>query len=241
MALLLLAVAEGHTKDFEIKDVRKLYKVAGILEIEFEGRPVNDVAKDVANKFVEDFTRQSGEINYAKRAPAKTLERWRKWKIVPRGVQREVVESMHRTHTGVDLDADSLLLQGLRTALADGWAGSMIATDVTDILYGTPKPLRARADFGVFEDDMVNVVVHGHEPNLAEKFVEVSTEPEIVNYAKSKGAKGINLTGMCCTANEILVRHGIATLGGFTNQELAIMTGMVDAMTVDVHSYAFCR
>ncbi len=234
MALLLLAVAEGHTKDFEIKDVRKLYKVAGILEIEFEGRPVNDVAKDVANKFVEDFTRQSGEINYAKRAPAKTLERWRKWKIVPRGVQREVVESMHRTHTGVDLDADSLLLQGLRTALADGWAGSMIATDVTDILYGTPKPLRARADFGVFEDDMVNVVVHGHEPNLAEKFVEVSTEPEIVNYAKSKGAKGINLTGMCCTANEILVRHGIATLGGFTNQELAIMTGMVDAMTVDV-------
>src|SRR5664280_2474285 len=101
-------------------------------------------------------------------------------------IRDRVIEAMHRTHTGVDLDADSLLLQGLRTALADGWAGSMIATDVTDILYGTPKPLRARADFGVFEDDMVNVVVHGHEPNLAEKFVEVSTEPEIVSYAKSK-------------------------------------------------------
>src|SRR5208283_1309571 len=105
---------------------------------------------------------------------------------------------------------------------------------ITDILYGIPTTQKAKASFGVFEKDMVNVVVHGHEPNLAEKFVEVSTEPEIVNYAKSKGAKGINLTGMCCTANEILVRHGISTLGGFTNQELAIMTGMVDAMTVDV-------
>jgi len=234
MAMLLLAVAEEHTKDFEIKDVRKLYKVAGILGIEFEGREIRDVAKDVAHKFIEDFTRQKGEVNYAKRAPKKTLERWRKWNIVPRGVQREVVEAMHRTNTGVDLDPDTLLLHGLRTALADGWAGSMLATDITDILYGTPYPVRAKAGFGVFENDMVNVVVHGHEPNLAEKFVEVVNEPEMVAYAKSKGAKGINLTGMCCTANEILVRHGINTMGGFTNQELAIMTGMVEAMTVDI-------
>lgn len=234
MCMLLLAVAEGHTKDFSIKDVRKLYKVAGILDIEFEGREVNDVAKDVAHKLIDDFTRQTGELNYAIRAPKKTLERWRKWGVVPRGVQREVIEAMHRTNTGVDLDADSLLLTGIRTALADGWAGSMIATDITDILYGTPKPLKAKSSFGVLEKDMVNMIVHGHEPNLAEKFVEVSTEPELVAYAKSKGAKGINLAGMCCTANEILVRHGIGTLGGFTNQELAIMTGMVDAMTVDV-------
>ncbi|MGD0281409.1 MAG: carbon monoxide dehydrogenase, partial [Dissulfurispiraceae bacterium] len=234
MAMLLLAVAEGHTKDFAIKDTRKLYKVAGILGIEFEGRAVNDVAKDVAHKYIEDFTRQSGEMNYVVRAPKKTADRWRKWGVVPRGFQREVIEAMHRTNTGVDLDPDSLLRTGIRTALADGWIGSMIATDVTDILYGTPQPLRARASFGVFEKDMVNMVVHGHEPNLAEKFVEVSTEPELIEYAKSKGAKGINLTGMCCTANEILVRHGIATMGGYTNQELAIMTGMVDAMTVDV-------
>ncbi len=234
MCMTLLAVAEGHTKDFQITDVRKLYKVAGILGIEFEGRAVNDVAKDVANKLIEDYTRQVGEVNYAKRAPKKTQERWKKWNILPRGVEREVVEAMHKTNTGVDLDPDDLCLTALRTSLADGWAGSMAATDITDILFGTPKPLRAEASFGVFEKDMVNVVVHGHEPNLAEKFVEVVSEPEIVAYAKSKGAKGVNLTGMCCTANEILVRHGIPTMGGFTNQELAIMTGMVDAMTVDV-------
>jgi len=235
MAYTLLDVANGKAPDFKITDVRKLYRVAGYLEIEFEGRTVNDVARDVATKVIEDFGRQmGGEINFAKRAPKKTLERWRKWGIVPRSIDREVVEAMHRTNIGVDHDADHLLTQGLRTALADGWGGCMISTDITDILFGTPKPIRAEASFGIFKEDEVNLVVHGHEPLMAEMMVDVVNEPEIVEYAKSKGAKGVNLGGMCCTANEVLMRHGIPTAGGFTNQELGIMTGLVDLMTVDV-------
>ncbi|MBI5025458.1 MAG: anaerobic carbon-monoxide dehydrogenase catalytic subunit [Nitrospirae bacterium] len=234
MAFTLLSVANGETKDFQIKDVRKLYRVAEILEVEFEGRPVNDVARDAALKFINDFGRQKGELNYVKRAPKKTQERWKKWGITPRDIDREVVEAMHRTSIGVDHDPDHLLTHGLRTALADGWGGCMIATDITDILFGTPRPIKAEASFGIFKEDEVNLVVHGHEPSLAEMIVDVVSEPEMIAYAKSKGAKGINLGGMCCTANEILMRHGIPTAGGFTNQELGIMTGLVDAMTVDV-------
>ena len=110
----------------------------------------------------------------------------------------------------------------------------MISTDITDILFGTPRPVKAEASFGIFKEDEVNLVVHGHEPSLAEMIVDVISEPEIVEYAKSKGAKGINMGGMCCTANEVLMRHGIPTAGGFTNQELGIMTGLVDAISVDV-------
>lgn len=235
MAFTLLAVANGETKDFQIKDVRKLYRVAEILGVEFgNGKEVNDVAREVALKFIEDFTRQRGAIYYLKRAPKKTQERWKKWGVAPRGIDREVVEAMHRTSIGVDHDPDHLLTHGLRTALADGWGGCMIATDITDILFGTPTPVRAEASFGIFKKDEVNIVVHGHEPSLAEMIVDVASEPEMIAYAQSKGAKGINLGGMCCTANEILMRHGIPTAGGFTNQELGIMTGLVDAMTVDV-------
>ena len=234
MAMTLLAVAEGEAKDFRITDVKKLYRVAGILEIEFEGRPVNDVAKDVATMFIEDFGRQKGEINYCKRAPKKTRERWEKWGITPRGIDREVVEALHRTNIGVDHEPDHLLTHGLKVALADGWGGCMISTDITDILFGTPKPIKAEASFGIFKEDEVNLIVHGHEPTLAEMIVDVSSEPELVEYSKSKGAKGINIGGMCCTANEVLMRHGIPTAGGFTNQELGIMTGLIDAMTVDV-------
>lgn len=235
MAFTLLAVANGETKDFQIKDVRKLYRVAEILGVEFgNGRAVNDVARDVALKFIEDFSRQRGELNYLKRAPKKTQERWKKWGVAPRGIDREVAEAMHRTSIGVDHDPDHLLTHGLRTALADGWGGCMIATDISDMLFGTPQPVKAEASFGIFKEDEVNLVVHGHEPSLAEMIVDAASEPEMIAYAKSKGAKGINLGGMCCTANEVLMRHGIPTAGGFTNQELGIMTGLVDAITVDV-------
>ncbi|MEW6109042.1 MAG: anaerobic carbon-monoxide dehydrogenase catalytic subunit [Nitrospirota bacterium] len=234
MAFALLAVADGETKDFKITDTRKLYKVAGYLNIEFEGREIKDVARDVAKKLIDDFGRQKGETSFISRAPKKTRERWRKWGITPRGIDREVCEAMHRTNIGVDHDPDHLLLQGLRTALADGWAGSMISTDVTDILFGTPAPVKAEASFGILKEDEVNLIVHGHEPLLAEIIVDVVSESDMIEYAKSKGAKGINLGGMCCTANEILMRHGIPTAGGFTNQELGLMTGLVDAITVDV-------
>ncbi|NCO67480.1 MAG: carbon-monoxide dehydrogenase catalytic subunit [Nitrospirae bacterium CG_4_10_14_0_8_um_filter_41_23] len=235
MAFILLAVANGETSDFRITDVRKLYKVAGILDIEFgNGMAVNDVARDVALRLIKDFGRQKGELNYIKRAPNKTQERWKKWGITPRGIDREITEAMHRTHMGVDHAPDNLLLSALRVSLADGWGGSMISTDITDILFGTPRPVKAEAGFGIFKEDEVNIVVHGHEPSLAEMIVDVVNEPEMIAYAKSKGAKGINLGGMCCTANEVLMRHGIPTAGGFTNQELAIMTGLIDAITVDV-------
>lgn len=235
MALTLLETAEGEIKDFKITDVRKLNRVAEILGIEFgNGRPVSDVARDVALRFLEDFGRQKGELNYIRRAPKKTQDRWRKWGIIPRGIDREIAEAMHRTSIGVDHDPDHLLSHGLRTALADGWGGCMLSTDIQDILFGTPKPLRADAGLGIFKEDEVNLVVHGHEPSLAEIIVDVVREPELISYARSKGAKGINLGGMCCTANEVLMRHGIPTAGGFTNQELGLMTGLVDAIVVDV-------
>jgi carbon-monoxide dehydrogenase catalytic subunit len=39
---------------------------------------------------------------------------------------------------------------------------------------------------------------------------------------------------MCCTANEILMRHGVPIAGNFLQQELAIVTGALEAIVVDV-------
>ena len=177
---------------------------------------------------------QKGELAYLSRAPKKRQEIWKKLGIAPRAIDREVVEMMHRTTMGVDQEPNNIMLGAMRTALADGWGGSMMGTDIADILFGTPKPVKARASLDVFKKDFVNVVVHGHEPSFAEMLVVATEDPEMIAYAKSKGAKGLNLVGMCCTANEILVRHGIATAGGFLQQELGLLTGMVEAMVVDV-------
>ena len=234
LANTLLAVARGEAKDFQIKDVRKLNRVAGYLGINVEGKSVNEVAEKVALKFLEQFGQQRGELAYLSRAPKKRQEIWKKLGIAPRAIDREVVEMMHRTTMGVDQEVNNIMLGALRTSLADGWGGSMMGTDISDILFGTPKPVTAKAGLDVFKEDYVNLVVHGHEPSFAEMLVVAVDDPEMTAYAKSKGAKGVNLVGMCCTANEILVRHGISTAGGFLQQELGLVTGLIEAMVVDV-------
>jgi len=234
MAHTLLAAATGEAPDYQIKDERKLKAVAGYLDVPAEGKSKEELAIDVAKSALGEFGRQEGELLYVQRAPAKRQEIWRKLGITPRGVDREVVETLHRTHVGNDQDAEHILDHGLRNALADGWGGSMLSTDISDILFGTPGPVAAGSNFGTLREDEVNVVIHGHEPTLSELIVAAASDPEILEYAKSKGAKGINLTGVCCTANEILMRQGVPLLGNFLAQELAILTGAIDAMVVDI-------
>jgi len=234
LAFTLLAAAKGEAPSYEIKDERKLRLVAELMGIKVDGRSKNDIALDVANRAISNFGQQTGEILYASRAPKKRQEIWRRQGVIPRGIDREIVQSMHATHMGADQDAEHILQQTVRTALGDGWGGSMLATDISDILFGTPKPLLSQVNLGVLKADEVNVVVHGHEPTLSEMIVVAAMDPELNAYARSKGAKGINLAGICCTANEILMRHGIPPAGNFLDQELAILTGVVDAMVVDI-------
>ena len=227
-------MAEGKAKDFEIKDEQKLLKLALDLGVAIGERSNREIALDIARICEAEFGKQNGEIVFGKLAPLKRQEIWRQQGVYPRGIDREVVELMHRTHMGVDQDYKNLMLQGTRAALADGWGGSMIATELQDTMFGTPAPILSSINLGVLKEDMVNVIIHGHEPALAEMLAVVSQDPEIVKYAQSKGAKGVNLAGMCCTANEILMRHGVPIAGNFLQQELAIVTGVLEAMVVDV-------
>ena len=186
------------------------------------------------DKILLEFGQQDGELTYIKRAPKKRQELWRKHGVVPRGCDIEIVELMHRTHMGVDQDYHNIIKQCTRTALSDGWGGSMISTDLQDIIFGCPVPVAGEINLGVLKEDHVNIIIHGHEPLLPEMIYVASQEPEMIQYAQNKGAKGIQLAGMCCSANEILMRHGIPMAGNYLQQELAIITGAVDAMVVDV-------
>ncbi len=234
MAFTLKAAANGEAEGYVVRDIAKLRTVAGYYNIPVEDRSPNDIANDLADLYIAQFGQQSGQVAPVIRAPKKRQELWKEHGVTPRGIDREVVEALHRTHIGDDQDPNNILKQGIRTALSDGWGGSMIATDVSDILFGTPAPLLGEANLGVLKDDWVNVVVHGHEPTLSEMIVAASQTPEIIEYAKKAGAKGVSLSGICCTANETLMRQGIPAAGNFLQQELAIMTGAVEAMVVDV-------
>jgi len=234
LAYTLLEAAEGHAPDYGVRDPFKLKEVAGYLGVKADGRPLAEVARDVALAALEEFGRTQGELLYLKRAPAKRQQIWHDVGIAPRSIDREVVELLHRTHIGNDQEAEHILDATMRCALGDGWGGSMLATDLTDILFGTPAPVRSEANLGVLREDKVNIIIHGHEPTLSELIVAAAQDPALIEYARSKGAKGIQLAGICCTANETLMRRGIPLAGNFLQQELAILTGAVEAMVVDI-------
>lgn len=234
MVDLFREVVNGHIKDYRIKNPQKLESVAQSIGIETEGRDLMDVAKELYKELERTYTQVEGEIPFAQRVPAKTIELWRKHGLVPRGAMREIMELMHRTHMGVDQDYTNITKQCSRTALADGWGGSMVATEISDILFGIPTPVSIEVNMGVLKEDHVNIIVHGHEPNLFESMIESVSEPTLVQAAKAAGAKGINLCGMCCSGAEVLVRHGIPHAGNFMSTETILVTGAVDVMCVDV-------
>ncbi|UCF90088.1 MAG: anaerobic carbon-monoxide dehydrogenase catalytic subunit [Desulfobacterales bacterium] len=242
VAEVFLAAARKETDAYRIKDTRKLLKIAACLgvdtTVEVDGqhleRDIDEIAVEVGEKALNEWGKAEGELLFAKRAPQPRYELWKKQGVLPRNIDREIVEIMHRTHIGVDQDYRNLIKQGTRAAIADGWGGSMLATELQDILFGTPTPLASEANLGVLQEDMVNIVIHGHEPVLSEMIVAAAQSPEMVQYAQSKCAKGIQLSGICCTANEILQRHGVPLCGTFLQQELAIITGACDAMVVDI-------
>ena len=242
VAEVFMAVARKETGDYKIKDTNKLLAIAPHLgvdtKVEVDGeevdRNLDEIALEVAEKALGEWGKSEGELDYLKRAPQPLYEKWKKLGVLPRNIDREIVEIMHRTHMGVDQDYKNIVKQCTRAALADGWGGSMLATDLQDVLFGTPFPLQSEANLGVMKKDHVNIIIHGHEPVLSEMIVAVAQSQEMVDYAKTKGATGIQLGGICCTGNEILQRHGVPPAGTFLQQELAIVTGACDAMVVDI-------
>ena len=235
IARLLLRTAEGKTEGYSIKSPDKLVALANEWGIQTGQRSINEIATDVALAALSQWSQQEGELRYMNTRPPKaTIDNWRKHGLMSRGIEHEIVETLHRTHEGVDADYRNLILFGLKTAMSDGWGGAMIATELGDILFGQPVPVRSKVNLGVLKEDHVNIVVHGHEPTLSEMVVMASQDKQLLAYAAEKGAVGINVGGICCTANEILMRQGAPVVGNFLNQELAIATGAVDVMLVDV-------
>ena len=241
VAEVFLAAAKKETNDYKIKDSLKLLAIApdyGVeTKVEVNGemvdRDIDEIAVEVAEAALNEWGKPHGNLLVPKRFPSTRYELWKKLGVLPRNIDREVVDIMHRTCIGVDQDYKNIMKQGVRCSLAD-LSGSWMATDLQDVMFGTPSPLVSEANLGIMKQDHVNIIVHGHEPILSEMIVAAAQSKEMIELANKIGAKGIQLGGICCTANEVLQRHGVPNAGNFLQQELAIITGACDAMVVDV-------
>ena len=220
--------------NYTVKDPEKLKRIAHEWGIETEGKDIYDLAHEVAETGLMEYGKPFGVQRFLKRAPEHTQKLWHDAEIEPRAIDREVSQSMHMTHMGCSSLPEALIRQALRAGMSDGWGGSMMGTEFSDVLFGTPKPVDTTANIGVMDKDMVNIIVHGHDPSLSEMIVFYANDPEMIALAKSEGAKGINIAGVCCTSNEVAMRHGIPMAGNFLNQENVVLTGACEAIVVDV-------
>ncbi|GFP26962.1 anaerobic carbon-monoxide dehydrogenase catalytic subunit [Candidatus Hakubella thermalkaliphila] len=232
LAHTLLRSAQGQAADYPIKDEAKLKAVAARLGILADGKAIDELAKEVAQAALADFSEKQTPVAWAvTNVTQGRVETFLKHGVVPTGIDSAISEVMHRTSYGCDADPVNLLLGGVKCALAD-FAGMHMATDLADILFGTPKPVVTQANLGVLKPDAVNIAVHGHNPVLSDIIAQVAHELD--QEARAAGAPaGVNLVGICCTGNEVLMRHGIPSATHSVSQELAVLTGALEAIVVD--------
>ena len=228
----LYATREGG--NYQVKDPEKLIRIAKEWGVETEGKDIYDLAHEVAEMALMEYGKPFGISRWLSRAPEHTRKLWHDAEVEPRAIDREVSQSLHMTHMGCSSLPEALIRQSMRAGLCDGWGGSMCGTEFSDVLFGTPKPVDTEANLGVMEKDMVNIIVHGHDPSLSEMVVFYAQDPEMIALAKEQGAKGINIAGVCCTSNEVAMRHGIPMAGNFLQQENVVLTGACEAIVVDV-------
>jgi carbon-monoxide dehydrogenase catalytic subunit len=233
IAYTLMHTAKGEAPDYKITDTKKLIAVAKKIGLETDGKETNDLALEVAIKALQDFGKYDTNpcVWLESNIDDERKQKFKHTQTTPTAIDRTVVSLLHQTHVGTDADPVNIIFGGLKTSLAD-FSGMSLATDLTDILFGTPQPVITEANLGVLKPDKVNIAVHGHNPLLSQMVVYAARE--LSDEAAGAGAKGINIVGICCTGNEVLMREGVPTATNFGSQELAIMTGVLDTMIMDV-------
>ena len=232
LAHTLLKYSRGQAPDYDIRDEEKFFAVLDRVGIARDGKSTAELAGELARLALDEFSeREEPPVWLKTTVTPDRMALLEKFGLVPPGLDSGVAEVMHRTTNGVDADAVNILLGGIKCAIGD-YTGMYLATDLSDILFGTPSPVVAQANLGTLKENAVNVAVHGHNPVLSEIIVaqaEMMREEAVAAGA----AEGINLVGICCTGHEVMMRHGIPTATNSLSQELAILTGALDAAVVD--------
>ncbi len=232
--LLTLRDALSGEAPYEIRGEAKAFALGKQFGVPTEGRTAKEVCLDLVEIALQDFGRQDGKLNnwLSKRAPAAELEMWQKLGIAYSNPHNEIETAMHATSMGNDADPITLLLRTLKLGLVDGWTGLALCTDVQDILFGTPQVTVVESSAGVLRENSVNIATHGHNPVLSEKILEWARKLE--GEAIAAGAESMNVVGVCCTGNELGMRHGVPLAAHNQQSELILATGAVDAMVVDI-------
>jgi anaerobic carbon-monoxide dehydrogenase catalytic subunit len=234
--LSLKWAAEGRL-NIPIMGQQKIRDTAKSFGIKTEHRQIKHIASDLADALLEDMSRTvPAEHRTIKAcAPAERQEVWKDLDIIPISAYHEVFEAFHKSGCGTDGDWKSVMQQFLRCGLSFTFSGVVGASIATDSLFGVGDRVTSKVNIGALKKGYVNIAVHGHLPTLVSQIVAVGQEEKFVELAKSKGAKGIQFYGICCSGLAAMYRYGgVIPLSNAVSAELVLGTGALDLWVADV-------
>jgi carbon-monoxide dehydrogenase catalytic subunit len=240
VARTLKAVGEGKA-DYVIRDEAKLRYLAGKVGIDAT-LPTNEVARELGTFYINQINSNDyDELALVHAfAPQKRLEVWKNLGIIPGGPNSEVATGLSKVMTNVNNDVVDLLLHCLRLGIANEYAGLMGITSLQEVLTGTASPNEGPVDIGILDPHAVNVLMHGHQPLLAVKVLELARDPQIQEQARRAGAiNGLKVYGALCEGQQLFSIAAqykdvfFGQIGNWIQQELILATGAVDVMAFD--------
>ena len=235
--ILSLKFASEGKLDLPIIGENKVRETATQFGIETEGRTIKEIAGELADVLLEDLSRTYPGENRTIKACA-PLERQKVWKdldIIPISAYHETFEALHRSGCATDGDWKNIMQQFLRCGLAFVFTGVVGSSIATDSLFGVGGRATSKVNVGAIKKGYVNIAVHGHLPTLVSEIVAQGSSEEFINLAKSKGAKGIQFYGICCSGLSAMYRyHNVIPLSNALGAELVLGTGALDLWVADV-------
>ena len=234
--LALKKAAEGEL-DVPILGEQKIRATAEAFGIRQKNRQIKNVAKDLADALLEDLSR-TVPAKYKTIEACALPERKKVWKdldILPISAYHEVFEAYHKSGCATDGDWKSVMQQFLRCGLAFTFSGVVGASIATDSLFGVGDRVTSKVNIGALKKGYVNIAVHGHLPLLVSEIVKAGKREDLIELAKSKGAKGIRFYGICCSGLSAMYRDsGVIPLSNAVSAELVLGTGALDLWVADV-------
>ena len=234
--LTLKKVAEGEL-DIPILGEQKIRSTAEAFGIKQKNRQLKNVARDLADVLLEDMSRSVPD-DYKTIKACALPERQKVWEeldILPISAYHEVFEAYHKSGCATDGDWKSIMQQFLRCGLAFTFSGVVGAGIATDALFGVGDRVTSKVNIGALKKGYVNIAVHGHLPTLVSQIVAAGKREDLIELAKSKGAKGIRFYGICCSGLSAMYRDsGVIPLSNAVSAELVLGTGALDLWVADV-------
>jgi carbon-monoxide dehydrogenase catalytic subunit len=231
---LLKQTAEGKTQ-FEIKGKDVVRDIAEFLGIGTDNKSIEEITIELTEVFANELTgpldkKESWILR--RLVPPDLLKTWSKYDVLPTSSIPEITRTLTRASIGVESDPVKIGLQTIRLGVSD-LINEYICTATHNIMHGNFQPQRSVANFGALEMGSVNIVVSGHVPIMPTVIAELANDKKLNEEAKKVGAERINVVALCCTGNEIFGRSGIPLIGNFSEQELILLTGAVEAYVVE--------